>query len=111
MRVIKHGRLCRATGTLVVPAWKSAPYWPVLCPDGTHFADFIHHWEKVHFYPQLLRDGRSGNNIGNAMNTETLILVLFIDLPGHVGILNLVFVFIMNVYSVALYGLLECSVC
>ena len=40
MRVIE--RLCEATGTIVVPAWKSAPYWPVLCPDGTHFADFIY---------------------------------------------------------------------
>ena len=77
MRVIE--RLCEATGTIVVPAWKSAPYWPVLCPDGTHFADFIHHWEKVHFYPQLLHDGHSGNNTGNAMNTEMLILALFTD--------------------------------
>ena len=52
---------------------------PVLCPDGAHFADFIHHWEKVKFYPQLFHDGCSGNNIGSAMNTETLIIALFID--------------------------------
>ena len=79
MRVVKHAKRCMATGTLVVTAWKSAPYWPVLCPDGAHFADFIHHWEKVKFYPQLFHDGCSGNNIGSAMNTETLIIALFID--------------------------------
>ena len=59
MRVVKHARRCMATGTLVVPAWKSASYWAVLCPDGAHFADFIYHWEKVHFYPQLVQDGCS----------------------------------------------------
>ena len=45
MRVVKHVRRCMATGMLVVPVWKSAPYWPVLCPDGAHFSGFIHHWE------------------------------------------------------------------
>lgn len=54
----------------MVPAWKS---------DGTHFADFVHHWEMVNFYSKLFCDGRSGNNIGASMNTDTLILAIFID--------------------------------
>eukprot|EP00731_Ephydatia_muelleri_P018538 Em0011g578a len=31
-RVLRHAEGCRALGTLVVPCWESAPYWPLLCP-------------------------------------------------------------------------------
>ncbi|KAK3090219.1 hypothetical protein FSP39_010162 [Pinctada imbricata] len=30
----------KANGTLVVPEWKSAPFWPLLYKDG-HFASFL----------------------------------------------------------------------
>ena len=33
-RLLQHARVCNSYGTLVVPAWKSAPFWPLLCPDG-----------------------------------------------------------------------------
>ena len=33
-----------AVATLVVPQWPSAPYWPMLCLDGTHLAGFVHSW-------------------------------------------------------------------
>ena len=29
-RVIKHAKACAAMGTLIVPAWRSAPFWPML---------------------------------------------------------------------------------
>ena len=41
-RAIRHAEVCRASGTLVVPLWKSAVFWPLLCPDGTHIGPFIH---------------------------------------------------------------------
>ena len=40
-RVIRHAQACGAVGTLVVPCWLSAPFWPILCPDGKFFDDFI----------------------------------------------------------------------
>ena len=46
-RVIRHAQVCSAVGTLVIPAWKSAPFWPLVCPDGVHFANFVHRWEPV----------------------------------------------------------------
>ena len=76
IRVIKHARACSAVGTLVVPAWKSAPFWPVICPDGIHFASFIHQWEVVKYYDGMCSEGRSGHNIGSAFDGTTLILVL-----------------------------------
>ena len=30
-RVIRHAERCSAKGILVVPVWRSAPYWPMLC--------------------------------------------------------------------------------
>ena len=40
-RILRHMQNCRAVGTMVVPEWKSAPFWPVLCPNGSGFAEFV----------------------------------------------------------------------
>ena len=76
---ISHASFCQAKGTLVVPAWKSAPYWPVICPDGWHLAKFVHLWWPIKFYPGIFQDGRIGRNIGSSLTTDTTILALFID--------------------------------
>lgn len=34
LRTLKHLSLCRASGTLVVPEWPTAPFWPILFPYG-----------------------------------------------------------------------------
>ena len=39
-RVLRHAQHCQAEGTLVVPLWESAPFWPLICPDGEEFASF-----------------------------------------------------------------------
>ena len=49
-RTISHALSCQAKGTLIVPAWKSAPYWPIICPDGRHLAGFVHLWWPIKFY-------------------------------------------------------------
>jgi hypothetical protein len=36
VRVLKHAKACSAVGTLIIPAWKSAPFWPFIFPDGRH---------------------------------------------------------------------------
>ena len=40
-RLLCHAKICHCSGTLVVPAWKSSPFWPILCPDGNGFALFV----------------------------------------------------------------------
>ena len=39
--VLKHALACMAQGTLIVPLWRSAPYWPLLCPDGSNLGGFV----------------------------------------------------------------------
>ena len=40
-RVIQHAHKCKAQGTLVVPEWPSAPFWPILFPEKVKFAPFV----------------------------------------------------------------------
>ena len=42
-RTIQHAFRTRAQGTLLVPQWSSAAFWPMLFPDGEINAWFI--WE------------------------------------------------------------------
>ena len=39
--VIRHAERCSAKGALIVPLWKSAPYWPMLCVDDLHFQPWV----------------------------------------------------------------------
>ena len=41
LRCIRHASATAARGTLVVPAWPSAPFWPILFPGGEAAAKFI----------------------------------------------------------------------
>ena len=38
---IRHLKLCNASGTLIVPVWPSAYYWPLIYPCGQKMAHFI----------------------------------------------------------------------
>ncbi|KAL5497337.1 hypothetical protein EMCRGX_G013798 [Ephydatia muelleri] len=40
-RMIRHAKCCKAQGTLVVPCWESAPFWPLLCPKSEEWASFV----------------------------------------------------------------------
>ena len=37
-RAWRHAKACKANSTLMVAMWKSAAFWPLLCPDGVHLA-------------------------------------------------------------------------
>ena len=39
--VLKHMKLCKARGTLLVPAWTSSWYWTLIYPDGRLLAGFV----------------------------------------------------------------------
>ena len=76
---ISYALSCQAKGIFTVPAWKFAPYWPIMYPDGRHLLVFIHLWWPIEFYQRLFQDGRSNCNVGNSLTYGTIILALFID--------------------------------
>lgn len=58
-RVIKHLILCKARGTLILPRWQSAPFWPLLVkPFSGQFQDFVLDWLEYYkphnFFPERI---------------------------------------------------------
>ena len=45
-RTLRHMRSCCAQGTLIVPHWRSAPFWPLLTTDDSHMHlnHFVEDW-------------------------------------------------------------------
>lgn len=51
LSVLKHMEFCKACGVVIVPEWKSAPFWPRICPYPPHFASFV---KGVYYLPRNL---------------------------------------------------------
>ena len=47
-KVLQHCRRQHVRGTLIVPFWPSAYFWPLLKPNGTHFAWFVKSYERFY---------------------------------------------------------------
>ena len=58
---IKHLRACKGTGTLLIPAWESSYFWPLIFPNGTETAYFIKGILVVNPYYQSYNE----NNVFN----------------------------------------------
>ncbi len=75
-RLLKHAAVCAASGTLIIPLWPSAFYWPIICPDGLHFASFVHDWCELPL-ESLFIPGRRGSCLFKGLpNTRVLALRL-----------------------------------
>jgi len=57
-RAIRHTKETSAKGTLVVPSWPSAPFWPILFPERALFVKDVMVLSKQH---QALLPGRQGD--------------------------------------------------
>ena len=62
LKVLRKLEVDRACGTLIVPLWRSAIFWPVLCPDGVHFGEAIVDWVDVVKFHGWVVPGRSAAN-------------------------------------------------
>ena len=47
VHTLNHLQKCKGRGTLVVPKWTSAYFWPSLCPDGMHLIRAVHDWRVL----------------------------------------------------------------
>ena len=78
-RALRHAEVCKTRGTLVVPMWKSAFFWPLLCPDGVHLAPFIHAWFLQPVYDGLFQPGHNGSNLSDSLADDSFLLVVYLD--------------------------------
>ena len=58
--MIHHARACRAKGTLIVPEWPSAVFWPLICPDEKGFASFVKDFNYLPIVEGLFMESRRG---------------------------------------------------
>ena len=77
-RVLQHAKVCGCVGTLVIPWWKSAPFWPLLAPEEGIFLYFVQEVIPLPFIEGLIVPGRSGMtlSVGNAQTPSFLALRL-----------------------------------
>ena len=56
VQVFSRLKSFKAAGTLIIPKWTSAMFWPVICPDGSHLEEHIMDWRllNVSFHPPTL---------------------------------------------------------
>lgn len=57
--VFRHMKICKAKGTIVVPVWESAYFWPLLYPGGYHLANFVRDFTVISPY----YTSRGGNKV------------------------------------------------
>jgi len=74
-RVIRHAQATCAKGTLIVPRWTSAPFWPILFPNGIDPANFILEWLELPLSNALMLAGYSGANLFSGF-PNTLVLAI-----------------------------------
>lgn len=80
-------KLCHAKGSLIVPVWKSAHFWPLICSDGVPWSNFIHDWVTLPNFPNLFIACKALISIFGCMRLSFLSVALGIDfsMPFSVG--------------------------
>ena len=90
-RVLNHMKDCKAVGTLVVPLWKSAYFWPLLSNDGTHLNSFVCQWLYLPNRPDLFVKGKAKNKLFGTKAFRSRCLALRVDFATNVRTSNVGF--------------------
>lgn len=91
-RSLSHMRDCMAVGTLTVPMWKSAQFWPLLCNDGVHLNLFVREWLFLPRRSDLFLKGRAKNTFISLVIKRSSSVVLSFGLTS------------LNISVVSLWG-------
>ena len=90
-RVLCHMRDCKAVGTLIVPMWKSAQFWSLLCSDGVHLNSFVKDCLFLPNRPDLFVKGRAKNTLFGTKALKSRCLAIRIDFADDSCLSNVVF--------------------
>ena len=78
-RVIGHAESCLAKGTLIVPDWTSAPFWPILRPVDDELAYFVACVQELPLSESLFFPGLSGFTLLHSRMPNTRVLAVHGD--------------------------------
>ena len=74
IKAINYAKTCKAQGTPIVPVWKSAHFWLILCPDGVHWDEFMKGCLPLPNWPKLVLKCKAKNTIfGNKQLTFAMV--------------------------------------
>ena len=82
-RILRHACNCDAKGTLVVPEWPSAVFWPMLFPQPDRPATFVKEVITIWKSELYLHPGKAGANLFKG-TPNTNMLAIQIDFQGKV---------------------------
>lgn len=83
-RLIQHASRTKAEGTLIIPQWASATFWPLIFPEGDQPAKFIVEGMRLPAVDWILVPGRSGKTLFvGPPNTPMLALRLAFGGPSQ----------------------------
>ena len=74
--VLMHIKACSAVGTLVVPEWPSAPFWPLLFSESSNFHSLVSHVIRFNDPTNMFVQGRNRNSIFGSSKFTTPVLCL-----------------------------------
>ena len=79
-RVLRHLQLCNVFGTMVIPKWKSALYWPLIWNTKSNsFKSFIKNYFEYERPYNFFTEGSDKNSIFAMHNFPSNVLVLHVD--------------------------------
>lgn len=79
-RTINHLKLCKARGTLIVPKWPTATFWPILVkPFSGKFQDFVKEWVEYYKPHMFFQKGSHEESVFAEPQFQSNVLILRID--------------------------------
>ena len=79
-RVLNHMRMCKSKGTLVLPKWKSAVYWPMIVNRFENkYRSFIKDYREYKNPKSFFTPGSDDNSIFVKQPFNSNVLVLLLD--------------------------------
>lgn len=78
-RVLVYMRQCKAFGTLILPYWPSASFWPILCPSGKQFITAVRDFIDLPTNKEAYISGKSNKAIFGNVDLTFRMLALRLD--------------------------------
>ena len=78
-KVLAHMSSCKAKGTIVVPYWPSAAFYPLVCKNSSKFEHFVKAWEVIPYRKGLVVQGENKKCFIGSAQFKSDLLVLRIE--------------------------------
>lgn len=79
IRCIKHLIYCKARGTLIIPKWKSAAFWPLVFKKDLEYQSYVSDVIEFKEIQDIYVKGSNENSLFGSDQFETPVLAVLLD--------------------------------